>query len=182
MNKTIRVRDMRGRYTFIHRDNPTKSIIFTLFSTIFLCLAFQATSPSELISPLPSFEVEARTGGSESSTQRIEITPTPSPTIIPPTPTPTQSQSQLIEEEIRLVFGEAGETAVKVARCESSLNPQAKNKTSSARGLFQIMQSWHGIDQKWLFNPHINILVAKQLYDEQGLAPWEASRWCWGGK
>lgn len=180
MNKYKPSRDLKGRYS--NKNESSKSVFITLLVTVSLCLIFQAFSTDEFISPASSIEVEARTGGSGPSTQRIDITPTPSPTIIPPTPTPTQSQEQLIEQEIRLVFGKAGDTAVKVARCESGLNPQAKNKISSARGLFQIMQSWHKIDQKWLFNPNINILVAKQLYDEQGWNPWEASRWCWGGK
>lgn len=86
---------------------------------------------------------------------------------------------QTIEEKIAVVFGEDAEQAIKVARCESGLNPKAVNKASSARGLFQIMQSWHKIDQKWLFDPEINIRVAYKLWTEQGWTPWEASKSCW---
>ncbi len=84
------------------------------------------------------------------------------------------------EQKIAATFGNEADTALKVAKCESSLNPKAVNKTSSARGLFQIMQSWHKIDQKWLLNEDINIAVAYQLWLEQGWTPWEASRHCWG--
>lgn len=37
-------------------------------------------------------------------------------------------------------------TAVRIARCESSLNPNAKNKTSSATGLYQFTEgTWEHI-------------------------------------
>jgi hypothetical protein len=85
-----------------------------------------------------------------------------------------------VEEEIRGVFGKDAPTALRVAKCESGYNPKAKNGTSSARGVFQVMQSWHQINEKWLYNPGINIRVAYQLFQEQGWGPWEASRHCWG--
>lgn len=89
---------------------------------------------------------------------------------------------ETIEDKIRTTFKEDPETAVRIAKCESGLNPKAKNKTSSARGLFQVMQSWHRINEKWLLNEDINIQVAYQLWQEQGWNPWEASRHCWGSK
>lgn len=85
-----------------------------------------------------------------------------------------------IEDQIRAAFGAEGDIALEVARCESGLNPKAVNKTSSARGLFQIMQSWHKIDQKWLFDPVINIQVARKIYQEQGWTPWVSSNHCHG--
>lgn len=89
-------------------------------------------------------------------------------------------QPETVEEIICSVFTTNCDLAIKVARCESHLNPKAINKGSSARGLFQVMQSWHKIDQKWLFDPVINTRVAHKLYQEQGWVPWEASRHCWG--
>lgn len=89
---------------------------------------------------------------------------------------------ETIEDKIRARFGDEAEVALKVAFCESSMNPKAKNSTSSARGLFQIMQSWHKINEKWLLNEDINIEVAYQLWSEQGWTPWEASAHCWRGK
>jgi len=88
------------------------------------------------------------------------------------------TQPDSIEDQIKAVFKEYGDQAVKVAKCESGLNPKARNKTSSARGLFQIMQSWHKIDQKWLYNPTVNIEIAHQLFQEQGWEPWRASNGC----
>ena len=85
---------------------------------------------------------------------------------------------QTVEEKIRSVFTQEPDLAVKVAKCESGLNPNAKNKTSSARGLFQVMQSWHKIDERWLLNEDINIQVAHSLYQDQGWTPWRASNHC----
>jgi hypothetical protein len=93
---------------------------------------------------------------------------------------PELSQEEQMKQIIRDVWGEYAELGIAIARCESGFNPEAVNPTSSARGLFQVMQSWHKIDQKWLFNPVINTHVAYQLYQEQGVAPWEASKHCWG--
>lgn len=54
-----------------------------------------------------------------------------------------------IEDKIRIASREAGideETAVRIATCESSLNPKAKNKYSSATGLYQwTIGSWRWI-------------------------------------
>lgn len=85
---------------------------------------------------------------------------------------------QSIEDEICAVFGSHCSDALKVARCESGLNAKSANKTSSARGLFQVMSSVHGIREKWLYNPHINIQVAKMLFDASGWEPWRASNNC----
>lgn len=54
-----------------------------------------------------------------------------------------------IEQKIRLASREAGideETAVRIAKCESTLNPLAKNKNSSASGLYQwTIGSWRWV-------------------------------------
>ncbi len=54
-----------------------------------------------------------------------------------------------IEQKIRIASREAGvdeETAVRIAKCESSLNSQAKNKNSTASGLYQwTIGSWRWV-------------------------------------
>lgn len=82
-------------------------------------------------------------------------------------------------EVIKFVFGKDAPLMTKIAKCESGLNPNAKNKTSTARGLFQVMSSVHGVQEKWLYNPMVNALIAKQLYDRQGTTPWNSSMGCW---
>jgi hypothetical protein len=89
---------------------------------------------------------------------------------------------QTVEEEIRSVFGKDAPIMLKVAKCESGMNPKSKNKESTATGVFQIMASVHGVRRDWLTNQHINIQIAKALFDSSGLNPWNASRSCWGVK
>lgn len=54
-----------------------------------------------------------------------------------------------IEDKIRIAAKESGvdeETAVRVARCESTLNPKAQNKHSSASGIYQFtIGTWRWI-------------------------------------
>ena len=92
---------------------------------------------------------------------------------------PVYVEPVTIEDKIRAEFGDDAGVMLRVAFCESSMNPNAKNKTSTATGLFQVMASVHNVGRNWLTDPDINIKIAKQLFDKQGLKPWEASRWCW---
>lgn len=59
---------------------------------------------------------------------------------------------------------------------ESGGDPNAKNPTSSARGLFQIMASiWapeFGVSYADLFDPVINTRIARGVYDRQGYGAW----------
>ena len=87
---------------------------------------------------------------------------------------------ETIEDKICAVFKEDCGTAVRVARCESGLNPKAKNKTSSARGLFQIMSSVHQVKETWLYDADVNINIAHKLYLSSGWNPWISSKGCWG--
>jgi hypothetical protein len=98
--------------------------------------------------------------------------------LITTTPTPTIEPS--IEQKIRETFGDQADEAIKVARCESNLRPDAMNPNSTATGLFQIMASVHGVRRDWLTNPDVNIEIAKELYDASGWNPWNASKHCWG--
>lgn len=91
---------------------------------------------------------------------------------------------QTIEEKIRSAFPEDPDIAVKVAFCESSLNPNAKHTNSSASGLFQIIKgTWNGYkcgDNR--FDPDQNIACARKIYLRNGwgsTASWAASKPCW---
>jgi Transglycosylase SLT domain len=58
---------------------------------------------------------------------------------------------------------------------ESGGNPDARNSSSDAAGLMQVMPSWashfgYGYDD--LFNPAINLWVARQILDQQGWWAW----------
>lgn len=70
---------------------------------------------------------------------------------------------------------------LKIAWCESRLETKAKNPTSSAKGLFQILDgTWeHFKCEGDPFNAEDNIKCGKKILDGQGLSAWESSFSCW---
>ena len=94
----------------------------------------------------------------------------------------TKTPKSEVEGLIRKHFGEHAEKAIKVAKCESGLNPNAKNKHSTASGVFQIIKgTWIGnrkamgldTDLSLRFNAEENIKTAKYIYDHRNWQPWE---------
>ncbi len=92
-----------------------------------------------------------------------------------------------VEDQIRFYFGNRGastsdqERAVRVARCESGLQPTARN--GQFTGLFQLGRGYHegraarlgySWDQMWEAGP--NIQVAADLWAEAGWGPWSCAR------
>lgn len=69
--------------------------------------------------------------------------------------------------------------------CYGPINPNAKNPTSSASGVFQITKAtWIG-DSRYtctgdIFNEDDNIACARKIYDARGVQPWNASKHKWG--
>ena len=58
---------------------------------------------------------------------------------------------------------------------ESGGNPAARNPSSGAAGLMQVMPFWaerHGYEYDLLFNPAINLWIASQIRDDQGWGAW----------
>lgn len=88
--------------------------------------------------------------------------------------------TQSIESIIETVFKNDAGVMKKIAYCESHLNPKAKNKSSSATGLFQILSQTHNVNARYLEDPMINALIAKKLFDASGTNPWVSSISCWG--
>ena len=90
-----------------------------------------------------------------------------------------------IEQEIYDVFGDDWIDALTIFKCESGLRPDAVNKSNKNgtvdAGIPQI-NTVHGISVKWLKNYKIALLVAKQIFDEQGFSPWYSSFACHGIK
>ena len=81
-----------------------------------------------------------------------------------------------IEEYGKFLFKEDWDLFKKVIWCESRNDPEAFNGADT--GLAQI-NVVHGIPKRWLEDYRINLAVAKKLFDEQGLTPWNASKHCW---
>lgn len=58
---------------------------------------------------------------------------------------------------------------------ESQGNPTADNPRSTARGLFQVLRSWplkFGYSYADLYDPTINTIVARKVWDLQGYGAW----------
>lgn len=81
-----------------------------------------------------------------------------------------------IEAVICSVFGDACAHAIRIARCESGLNPAARNR-SGASGLFQLLGHGslfeaHGWSPEDWADPYKNTVVAFDLYSASGWGPW----------
>lgn len=70
---------------------------------------------------------------------------------------------------------------IRIAKCESNFQPNAKNKTSSATGIFQFLWSTWDANrcegEKWDYVDNIN--CAYKVYAKQGDTPWHSSIKCW---
>ncbi len=78
-------------------------------------------------------------------------------------------------------YGWDSETIIKIAQCESRLNPEAYNVNADGsvdRGLVQI-NSIHGHKPSELYDPELNVYHAYQIWKEQGYSPWYSSENCW---
>lgn len=87
--------------------------------------------------------LEAKTSPGEPQEATVSvIEPLPAPYVVNLSPSPT------LEERIQTLaraHGVEPQTALNIARCESSLDPSAQNPSSSARGLYQFT------DQTWVY-------------------------------
>jgi len=97
-----------------------------------------------------------------------------------------QSNSSVVKI-IHQVFGIHGSAAVRVAKCESSLNPNAHNRTavgnSHAAGLFQVLypSTWYTTAQaaKSPYNAYTNTVAAHEIFVRDGHSwrEWACQPW-----
>jgi len=75
--------------------------------------------------------------------------------------------------------------AYRIIQCESSWNPEAKNKESSAYGLGQFINgTWKYVQDKWgieldIDNPEDQMYALVRLLEEEGTKHWITSKSCW---
>ncbi len=81
-------------------------------------------------------------------------------------------------------YGVDVELAVRVAKCESGLDPSAVNKNSNGsqdRGLFQWNDRWHPeISNDSAFNAEASTIAFCKAVNNGNLSWWDASKTCWG--
>jgi hypothetical protein len=75
--------------------------------------------------------------------------------------------------------------AYRIIQCESSWNPEAKNKESSAYGLGQFINgTWEYVQDKWdieldRYNSEDQMYATVRLLEEEGTKHWITSKSCW---
>jgi hypothetical protein len=91
-----------------------------------------------------------------------------------------------VEEQIRTIAKQNGvdpDLAVRVAKCESNLNPQAINinvDNSEDRGLFQINNKYHpGVTSAQAFDITFSTQFFCTAFKAGNLSWWNASKKCW---
>jgi len=108
-------------------------------------------------------------------------------TTVEPTPTVIEKviyqEPETVEEYIKYVFGEDYPKAMLLLKGDGSPNACAENRTLNPKalndnttwggrgkdwGVFQINDSWQGVQSKFLLNYKINIQIAHQLFEENG--------------
>jgi hypothetical protein len=84
-----------------------------------------------------------------------------------------------VEAIIQRHFGAAAPAAIRVARCESGLNPRAVSPGGGNHGLFQInnvhrgtFESVTGAPWSAVYDAETNTRFARWLYGQQGWGPW----------
>lgn len=100
---------------------------------------------------------------------------------------PLSTPPTSVESAIRRAFPKDPARAVRIARCESRLNPTAVNPRSGASGLFQIhpmhrkLVAATGYRWEQMREVEPNLVIARKL-GRNGWSPWNESQRCWGGK
>jgi uncharacterized protein YraI len=145
----------------------------------------QAADPS--VPEEPAAPAEPSAPQEPSAPENVNPTPTPVPTEEPaaPAPAPTEAPAEpssppvdgsdgYTEDEIIQIiyaaadeFGQPREDMLRVARCESVLDPYAVNASSNASGLFQFLPS------TWATTPYAD----QDIFDPVANA--EAAAWMW---
>lgn len=97
-----------------------------------------------------------------------------------------EAKSETVEQIIRRIAKEEGvdaDLAVRVAKCESGLNPAAIHKNpqgSVDRGLFQINSRWHKeVSDETAFDIERSTQFFCKAFKEGHLSWWNASKKCW---
>lgn len=127
----------------------------------FALIVMSQLKPTKITSPEPLKPII--------KTQAVEVTPTPKPFC---------KDAISCIRDIGEKQGRSNKTImtmIRIAQKESHMNPLAKNKKSSARGLFQIIAgTWYSNDcvgDKYDYKD--NITCAYKILDGQGLYAWE---------
>lgn len=128
-----------------------------LLSCVAITLQFgSACSPADVLEGARKLGIELTSDQAEALSGHLTVVDTPAE----------------VEALIRATWPDSAEDrAVRIARCESGLNPNAKNRTSTASGTFQLIAAhWRGRFDP--FDARANIAYAYRLWQSSGWSPW----------
>lgn len=133
----------------------------------------------EAAAPEPAPEPEPAPAPAPEPAPVVEA-PAPAPEPAPaPAPEPAPAPSGSAEEAIAAWFPDVYSQAVRVASCESGMNPGAVSGGGGNHGLFQINSVHRSAfervtGQPWsqVYNAYYNAQFARSLYDSSGWRPW----------
>ncbi len=100
-----------------------------------------------------------------------------------------QPQPPRTIETYAALYGAPYKLALAIARCESQLNPLAKNPHSSAKGIFQFLDGsfthyglkhWGSLEGRSVLNYGDSAELGTWVIATYGTTPWDASIACWG--
>jgi len=123
----------------------------------------------------------------ELATETVPATPTPNTPKNTNTNIPTSEKTLTIEEIIKQACDKYGvnyKLALAVAKCESGLNPKARNKNTDSsidRGIYQINSRWHPeVTEAQADDPKFAAEFFCKAVIAGNLEWWKASKKCWG--
>lgn len=110
------------------------------------------------------------------TTAKAEAPTIPEP---PPIQRPLTVQEKIIQEATLVHYSPT--RALAIAKAESGFNPKAHNSNSSAKGIYQFINStWRENCQGDVLNEDDNIHCALKLLSTGGESNWSESRFAWG--
>lgn len=90
-----------------------------------------------------------------------------------------QEKIELIILEQAVLFGVDPDLALYLAKIESNYNPYARNPSSTAKGIYQFLDStWlnfcHNVAPEEVYDPELNAKCAMRILSEGGIVHWLA--------
>ena len=155
------------------------AVSLLLITVMWITLVFGAASDPSAAKPEPP-KPPATTSSSTSTSLSPPTSVPPVARTAPMKPAPTGDVAAIIRAGFARFGPDVAEQAVRVAQCESTLNPAATNGHHA--GLFQIAEPYHrariarlGFTWAQMLEAGPNVAVAADLYGESGWQPWS----CW---
>lgn len=124
---------------------------------------------------------EAAKKATQASVQRVVAS---APAIVAPSEQEDIAMVRGYIQQYAAEFGIDAGLLDRIAKCESGYRSNAKNRTSTASGVFQFIRgTWNGTIEGRAglspFNAEANVRAAARKISEGGLRAWNASKHCW---